>query len=131
RQMCRAHLLRQFVSFEEREDVGGDLGRELLEYTSLVFRYWHDLRDQKLGRDEFRAWMAPVRQQFEQLLERAAQAGIEEVSGSCEDILAHRAALWTFVDQEGVEPTNNRSEERRVGKECRCRRTARPSQTAG
>jgi transposase len=110
RQVCWAHLLRKFVSFEERDDSGGDIGRELLEYTSIVFRYWHDLRDQKLGRDEFRAWMAPVRQQFEQLLERAAQAKIEEVSGSCEDMLAHRAALWTFVDCQDVEPTNNHAE---------------------
>ena len=29
------------------------------------------------------------------------------VSGSCEDMLEHRAALGTFVDNEGVEPTNN------------------------
>lgn len=110
RQVCWAHLLRKFVSFEERDDSGGDIGRELLEYTSIVFRYWHDLRDQKLGRDEFRAWMAPLRQQFEQLLERAAQSDIEEVSGSCEDMLTHRAALWTFVDHEDVEPTNNHAE---------------------
>lgn len=26
------------------------------------------------------------------------------------DILEHRAALWTFVDTEGVEPTNNHAE---------------------
>lgn len=110
RQICWAHLLRKFVSFEERQDSGADFGRELLEYTSIVFRYWHDFREQKLGRDEFRAWMAPVRQQFEQLLERAAKANLEEVSGSCEDKLAHRAALWTFVDHEGVEPTNNHAE---------------------
>jgi transposase len=110
RQICWAHLLRKFVSFEERDDKAGDLGRELLEYTSLVFRYWHDYRDHKLGRDEFRAWMAPVRQQFEQLLERAVAADIEEMSGSCDDMLAHRAALWTFVDHEGVEPTNNHAE---------------------
>jgi transposase len=32
------------------------------------------------------------------------------VSGSCADILEHRAALWTFVEQEGVEPTNNHAE---------------------
>ncbi|HEX5659790.1 MAG TPA: IS66 family transposase [Polyangiales bacterium] len=110
RQICWAHLLRKFVSFEERDGSAGDIGRELLEYTSLVFRYWHDYRDQKLGRDEFQAWMAPVRHQFEQLLERAAKADIAEMSGSCEDMLAHRAALWTFVDHEGVEPTNNHAE---------------------
>jgi transposase len=32
------------------------------------------------------------------------------LSGSCADILEHRSALWTFVQQAGVEPTNNHAE---------------------
>jgi transposase len=32
------------------------------------------------------------------------------VSGSCRDILAHRAALWRFIDDPAVEPTNNHGE---------------------
>ena len=54
--------------------------------------------------------MAPVQQQIEALLERAVAAKITGLSGSCADILAHRAALWTFVVTEGVEPTNNHAE---------------------
>jgi transposase len=110
RQICWAHLLRKFVSFAERKDEGAGIGRELLEYTGIVFQYWHDYRDRKLGREEFLAWMTPVRQQFEALLERAVRAEIDEVSGSCKDLLAHRAALWTFVERDGVEPTNNHAE---------------------
>jgi transposase len=110
RQICWAHLLRKFVSFEERAGPAGDIGRELLEYTAVMFRYWHDYRDGELGREMFRAWMAPVREQFEALLERAVALEIEGVSGSCADMLAHREALWTFVDRDGVEPTNNHAE---------------------
>ena len=110
RQICWAHLLRKFVSFEERAGPVGDFGRQLLEYTGIVFQYWDDYRSQNLGRDVFRAWMAPVRQQFEALLERAVAQDIAGLSGSCADILAHRAALWTFVEQDGVEPTNNHAE---------------------
>jgi len=106
RQICWAHLLRKFVSLEERAGPAGDLGRELLEYTGVLFRYWHDYRDGKLGRNMLRAWMAPVRQPFEALLERAVAAQLEGVSGSCADMLDHRAALWTFVDHDGVEPTS-------------------------
>jgi transposase len=51
-----------------------------------------------------------VRQQFQAALERAVAAKVKGVSGSCVDILAHRAALWTFVDCDGVEPTNNHAE---------------------
>ena len=40
RQICWAHLLRKFVSFSERDGPAGDIGRELLDYTGLVFEYW-------------------------------------------------------------------------------------------
>lgn len=110
RQICWAHLLRKFVSFAERDGPAGRLGRELLEYTGILFEYWTDHRQGTISRDALRAWMAPLREQFEALLERAVQAGLAGVSGSCADMLKHRAALWTFVDQEGVEPTNNHAE---------------------
>ncbi len=110
RQICWAHLLRKFVSFSERDGPGGKFGRELLNYTGLLFEYWHQYREEQLTGELFRAWMAPLRQNVETLLERAAKSGLEHVSGSCRDILDHRAALWTFADEEGVEPTNNHAE---------------------
>ena len=110
RQICWAHLLRKFISFEEQADEVGDFGRELLQYTGLLFEYWTDFREGRLSRHELRTWMAPVRAQFEALLQRVVDAEVDEVSGSCADILAHRAALWNFVEHEGVEPTNNHAE---------------------
>jgi transposase len=110
RQICWAHLLRKFVSFEERAGPAAQFGHELLQYTGILFDYWNDYREGKLSRDQLRVWMAPVREQVEALLERVAAADILGVSGSCEDILEHRAALWTFVDRAGVEPTNNHAE---------------------
>jgi transposase len=54
--------------------------------------------------------MDPLRAQVEATLDRAVAADIAGLSGSCADILEHRAALWTFVDEEGVPPTNNHAE---------------------
>ena len=54
--------------------------------------------------------MTPLRQQVEALLAQAVAADIAGLSGLCADILQHRAALWTFVEQSGVEPTNNHAE---------------------
>ena len=54
--------------------------------------------------------MAPVRPQFEELLERAAAKDAKGLSGSCADLLEHREALWTFLEHDGVEPTNNHAE---------------------
>jgi transposase len=110
RQICWAHLLRQFVSFSERDGRAGRFGRDLLNYTGLLFEYWHAYQDGKLDRPTLRAWMTPVRAQMEALLAQAAAAGIDRLSGSCADILAHGHALWTFLDHDQVEPTNNHAE---------------------
>jgi transposase len=110
RQICWAHLLRKFISFSERGGRGAVIGKELLEYVGVLFEYWDGARTGKITRAEFREHMTPVRQQFQAALERAVAAKVKGVSGSCVDILAHRAALWTFVDCDGVEPTNNHAE---------------------
>src|SRR5262249_40185635 len=47
---------------------------------------------------------------MEAALARAVAAGINGLSGSCADILAHKDALWTFVERADVEPTNNHAE---------------------
>jgi len=110
RQICWAHLVRRFRSFSERDGVAGTLGRELLEATKVLFAYWYDFKDGKLDRATLIQRMAPLQAQVEATLERAVAADIEGLSGSCADILEHRAALWTFVTEEGVPPTNNHAE---------------------
>ena len=39
-----------------------------------------------------------------------SRCGVAETTGTCRDILKRREALWTFVQVEGVEPTNNTAE---------------------
>jgi transposase len=110
RQVCWAHLLRKFVSFSECAGAAGRFGRELLDFTGIIFDYWHRYRDGTIGREALRTCMRPVREQVEALLERAVKSGNRAVAGSCADMLAHRAALWRFVDERDVEPTNNHAE---------------------
>ncbi len=110
RQVCWAHLLRKFVSFAERDGPTRTLGRELLDCTTIVFAYWVDFKDGLLSREQFAALLAPVRADFERTLRRAIAADIKGLSGSCADLWEHREALWTFVEVDGVEPTNNHAE---------------------
>jgi transposase len=110
RQICWAHLIRKFVSFSERDGPAGAFGRQLLDYAGIVFDYWHDYKAGKLRREQLIAWMAPVKKQVRELLDKAVAAGIAQVSGACTDILEHEPALWTFVETDGVEPTNNHAE---------------------
>ena len=110
RQVCWAHLLRKAISFSERDGPAGALGRELLDYIAIMFDYWGQVKSGQSSRDNFRELMVPLRTQVEAVLERAVAAKLPHVSGSCDDILAHRAALWTFVERDDVEPTNNHAE---------------------
>jgi transposase len=110
RQICWAHLLRKFIAFSERAGPSAAFGTKLLDYTGLVFDYWHDYKHGRLDRATFVAWLAPVQQQLEATLESAVAAEVSGLSGACADILEHRQALWNFVDQPGVEPTNNHAE---------------------
>lgn len=110
RQICWAHLKRKFISFAESAGRAGAVGRELLDCTSLIFKYWHDYKAGRLKTSRFREWMAVVQAQTETCLQRAAVAEIGAISGSCRDILGHKEALWTFTTIPGVEPTNNHAE---------------------
>ncbi|MFC1612219.1 transposase, partial [Myxococcota bacterium] len=111
RQICWAHLMRRFIAFSERDGPARQIGEELLGYTELLFEYWHAYRAGELSKKRLLEWMTPIRQQVEACLQRAVDAGIEHVSGSCEDILDHQPALWTFLTRDGVEPTNNHAEQ--------------------
>jgi transposase len=110
RQICWAHLKRKFVDFSERSGPAEKLGCELVDYTEIMFRYWHDFRSGQLTRDTFDARMLPLRTQIEACLDKASKLNIKEFSGSCEDIMKHKSALWTFLSHSGVDPTNNHAE---------------------
>ena len=110
RQICWSHLIRKFVGFSERDGPAGAIGVELLECAGLIFEYWYGFRQSILSRDELRYHMRPLQRHVESILRRAAMADYPDVSGSCRDILAHAEALWTFIDEDGVEPTNNHAE---------------------
>jgi transposase len=116
RQICWAHLLRKFAEFSERsEPEAAALGRALVLLAHVLFHEWHRIRDGTLSRAEFQREMEILAPRVEELLERGATLGVRGVSGSCKDILAHRAALWTFVREPGVEPTNNHAEQQLRG----------------
>jgi transposase len=110
RQLCWSHLLRDFEAIRGRGGVSEALGDALLEQTHLMFTWWHRVREGTLERSTFRSYMTAVRRKMQQLLEAGSQCGVAKTEGTCREILKRRQALWTFVQVEGVEPTNNASE---------------------
>ena len=110
RQLCWAHLERDFLKIFERKGRAGAIGARLLEQVDKMWALWAKIRDGTLSRAEFQKKMKTIRGKVEGLLEAGTECGHKKTQGTCEKILEHRGALWTFVDVEGVEPTNNGSE---------------------
>jgi len=110
RQLCWAHLLRDFEAMRDRGEASAELGEALLTQAHQMFTWWHRVRDGTLRRSTFRTYMTPLRREVERLLEVGSRCGVPKTAGTCQDILKRRAALWTFVQVTGVEPTNNRAE---------------------
>jgi transposase len=110
RQLCWSHLKRDFKSFLDYGAAAKGLGEQLLYQSRRMFRLWHRVRDRTLSREEFQLAMKPVRRRIEVLLEEGRALPCAKVSGKCKEILKLREALFTFVDQEHIEPTNNAAE---------------------
>jgi transposase len=110
RQVCWAHLLRDFTAMRDRGGASAELGAALLVQAHQMFTWWHRVGAGTLQRSTFRAYMSPLRREVERLLELGSRGGVPKTAGMCQDILKRRQALWTFVQVAGVEPTNNTAE---------------------
>ena len=75
-----------------------------------MFTWWHRVREGTLKRSTFQSYMSPLRREVEQLREAGSRCGVSNTEGTCHEMLKRREALWTFVQVEGVEPTNNAAE---------------------
>src|SRR5215216_4706638 len=110
RQLCWAHVLRDFEAIRGRGGRSEEIGDALLAQAHQMFTWWHRVREGTLNRSTFRSYMTPLRREVERLLEAGSRCGVPKTDGTCRDILQRREALWTFVQVEGVEPTNNTAE---------------------
>jgi transposase len=110
RQLCWAHLLRDFEAMRARGGCSEEIGDALLAQAHQMFAWWHRVREGTLQRSTFRSYMTPLRREVERLLDVGSRCGVPKTAGTCRDILKRRQALWTFVQVAGVEPTNNPAE---------------------
>lgn len=118
RQLCWSHLLRDFQAMAERPGASQEIGTALLERGYRLFHWWHNVRDGTLSKELFVEAVGLLRVALHQELMSAAaiEIGVREKSPlaktvrTCRKLLQVEVALWTFVDRDGVEPTNNSAE---------------------
>ena len=110
-QWCWAHLKRDFQALIDHPDHQVKrLGRDLMRPTRELFRQWSRCRDGTITRAGMLRRMRPIRQEIDGLLLRGVFSGNPKLVGMCAPLYDHRDWLWTFLEVEGVEPTNNASE---------------------
>lgn len=110
-QWCWAHLKRDFQALIDNPDRQVKrLGHDLMRCTRELFRQWSRCRDGTITREEMQRLLQPVRNDTECFLLRGMFSGNPEIQGMCRELYKHRDWLWTFLEVEGVQPTNNASE---------------------
>ncbi|MDF5733393.1 MAG: transposase, partial [Rhizonema sp. PD38] len=137
RQLCWAHLKREFIKISERLGVSKDIGNALVKQQQKLFELWHRVRDGTLTYYQFQLLVPEIRNSLKSSLQEAAdyEIGFQEKTPlaktvrTCEPVavdgfpgisklanpkgrqlLKVEPALWLFVTVEGVEPTNNAAE---------------------
>ena len=111
RQVCWAHLQRDFQAMIDRGGEAKGIGDDLLALGEGLSRQWERVRDGTQTRQQFRRgtlrWLRP---QVIEALRRGAAGACAKTANTCAELLKVGEALWTFARREGVEPTNNAAE---------------------
>ncbi len=107
RQICWAHLRRDFQAMIDRGGDGEPIGRRLLSLSNRLFHHWHRVRDGTLEWSSFPAQMSRLRREVKQALLEGSQCPCAKTAATCFEILKVEEGLWTFARVRGVEPTNN------------------------
>jgi transposase len=110
RQVCWAHLRRDFQAMIDRDVGGADVGRQLLWQSNRLFESWHKARDGTIQRSTFLQYVAWLRPMVRRSLERGSRCGCAKTAATCGELLRLWECLWTFTRVAGVEPTNNAAE---------------------
>jgi transposase len=110
RQICWAHLRRDFQAMIDRGGDGKPIGETLLKRSHRLFHHWHRVRDGALDWETFGTRMARLRREVRQALEDGSKCGCARTSATCFEILKVEEGLWTFAKVKGIEPTNNAAE---------------------
>jgi hypothetical protein len=115
RQLCWAHLRRDFKHMCGTGAEGKAIGTALRKEARAMFRLWHRFKIWKKNQESkginvsmtvLESQMQIIRRRVKALLEKGTKIGVPK----CKTILKMEPLLWSFTQVEGIEPTNNSAE---------------------
>ncbi len=111
RQICWAHLLRDFTAHSEGMSEQQDFGNAGLSVTHDLFKAWQRFQHDD-DRAALQAVIAPLQEKLRTELEHAARKSTKTKYHRqfASNLLKCWPGLWTFTHTDQVEPTNNHAE---------------------
>ncbi|HET8645889.1 MAG TPA: IS66 family transposase [Vicinamibacteria bacterium] len=110
RQVCWAHLKRDFQKLVDRGGPAARLGQRLQRLTEQVFDAWHLFRGGGCDRAGLQRRLDGPARDLERVLRAGRRCACTKAATFCGNLLGLLPALWRFVVTDGVEPTNNHAE---------------------
>jgi transposase len=110
RQLCWAHVKRNWDQQVERGGVAAKLGEWWLDAQRRVFEAWHLFRGGGCSAQEWDDRIAPLMLETHEILRQGLRSRDRTLARFCRRLRSRYLDLWTFVDTPGVEPTNNHAE---------------------
>jgi transposase len=111
RQICWAHLKRDFQKLVDRGGAAARLGKKLQQVAAQVFAQWHLFRGGGGGdRLALQRRLDGPAQELERVLKAGRRCADAKAARFCANVLELLPAVWRFAVSAGVEPTNNHAE---------------------
>jgi transposase len=111
-QFCWAHLKRNLLGIVEftKSSAVERFCRDALAEHARLFRLWHKFGSGQIDRGQLLLRSIPIQKRIFALAERHLGSAHREVRNLARALFEHNERLFTFLEQEGVEPTNNSAE---------------------
>ena len=108
-QFCWAHLKRNLLGIVEftKSSAVERFCRDALAQHARLFRLWHKFRGGQIDRSQLLLRSIPIQKRIFELAERNLDRPHREVRNLATALYEHNERLFTFLEHEGVEPTNN------------------------
>ena len=109
RQLCWAHLKRDFQKLVDLGGTAKEYGDLGLAAVGILFEEWRLFRGGG-SRAALQRELEPLRELMRDWLEEGARCRDAKAATLCGNLLDVEPALWTFLYKKDVEPTNNHIE---------------------
>lgn len=111
KQCCLAHIDRDCAKISERPNMDGLIGRMFQTQLDYIFGSWAKFKLSQISRNELQVQaLEPIANIQAALRCAVYNAENNKTVAFAHDVLNRFSTLWTFLYEEGVEPTNNLAE---------------------